>query len=61
MKARAAAGIREILRDHPFVLELFPELERELDTRRFEIVGWGRFAGAVESALHAARPGPAPA
>jgi hypothetical protein len=41
IRERAATEIRAMLREHPFLSEVLPTLERDIETRRIEGVGWG--------------------
>jgi hypothetical protein len=58
LRARAAAEIRELIRDHPFVVEVLPGLERELETRHIEGFGWSNLVDALERESGVARPFP---
>lgn len=48
LRATAAAGIREVFRDHPWVLEVLPGLEQELETGHIEGFGWSNLADELE-------------
>jgi hypothetical protein len=48
LRERATAGIRELIREHPFVVEALPGLERELETGHIEGFGWSNLVDALD-------------
>lgn len=57
LRETAAAGLRALMRDHPFVLELLPTLEQQLETGRIAGVGWALLVSELERKTDATRPG----
>jgi len=56
LRARAAAEIRALIQDHPFVVEVLPGLERELETGHIEGFGWSNLVDALERESGVVRP-----
>lgn len=59
LRARGAAGIREVIKEHSFVIDLLPKLEWELDSGHIRGFGWSNLMDALEPEIRAARGGPA--
>ena len=53
IRGEASEGIREIAREHPFVVELLPNLTEELDSGHVFGFGWSELAGAARAATRA--------
>jgi hypothetical protein len=51
LRRGASAGIRDLLREHAFLAELFPNLGAEVGTWRMEDFGWSRAVDEVERLL----------
>lgn len=51
LRREASAGIRDLLRQHAFLAELFPNLGAEVGTWRMEAFGWSRAVDDVERLL----------
>lgn len=51
LRLSSAAELRALLRDHPFLAEVLPGLERELATLHIEGFGWSTLVDALAPAL----------
>jgi hypothetical protein len=55
LRLDAADGIRNLMRESPFVAALFPSLGAELESRHIEGFGWSTLADAVDGLLKLVR------
>lgn len=53
LRLAAATELRALLRDHPFVAEVLPGLERELETEHLAGFGWSNLVDTLERVLEA--------
>jgi len=51
LRLDASAGIRDLMREHPFVAALYPSLGPELESQHIEGWGWSSLVDAVEGRL----------
>ncbi len=51
MRSDSCEGVRGLLADHPFLAELFPKLQRELDTGHILGFGWSQLSDRLDAYL----------
>lgn len=51
MREDAAESIRNLAAQHPFLAERLPTLERDLETGRIFVFGWGEIYNAADALL----------